>query len=295
MSTNWIKIETLLPSKREVMRMSRIVGQNRFEVSGRLMVVWAWFDQITATGELAGTSFFDIDEIAGCQGFAAAMLQVGWLAGEDGSLQVPKWERHNGNSAKARALEAEAKRLRRMSDDVSDNCPTISAPNVGLDERKMRGRKEKITIDDSDDSVRDRELSSPSSSSPGSSKNVSDGGKGEPPLDLSDVDWPEVIAFAESAARRVPPESSADRRAWLKYAVMAWKMFSEAWLATAADTAATSKAKKTRQALFVRTLQVSAAEQYATPKDVFDGIFSRIRIPTDVWKSNALKPKGVPA
>lgn len=301
MPANWIKIETHLPSKPEVLKLSRVVGQNRYEVSGRLMVVWAWFDQITASGQLCGVSLADIDEIAGCQGFAAAMLQVGWLAGEDGAMQVPNWERHNGNSAKARALEAEAKRLRRMSDNVSDNCQTISRDNV----RPEESRGEKTRVEESKSLVDpiDREKPQPvkqsarSSPSTDSTKDFHSKGKATgPPLDLSDVDWDAVSLMAEAAAKRIPPKSNEDRRAWLKYSVMAWKMFSEAWIVGAADSAANANdVKKNRQALFVRALQVAAEEKHGTPKDVFDGIFARIRIPTEVWKSDVLKPKGVTA
>lgn len=54
--------------------------------------------------------------------------------------------------------------------------------------------------------------------------------EGEEPFDLSGVDWGEIVAMAERAAKRVPPRTEDDRRAWLRYAVMAGSMFNEAWL-----------------------------------------------------------------
>ncbi len=290
--------------------MSRVVGQNRYEVSGRLMVVWAWFDQITASGELSGVSFADIDEIAGSQGFAAAMHQAGWLAGEDGKLQVPNWERHNGNSAKARALEAEAKRLRRLSDNVSDNCPTFLASNVRPEASRGEEtrREKKRTLVDQVDQIDRREKSqaanavdsnsNPSTSSTASSRSTRKILKGEaetaPPFDLSHVDWGQVLQMAESVQKHVPPKTKEDRRAWFKYAVMAYCSFSEGWLIDAAVAASQANdVKKSRQALFVRALQIGAQEKHDIDKENFDGMFSRIQIPTNIWKSDVLKLKGV--
>lgn len=139
MAGDWIKIEKTLLTKPEVFGIARRVGQCRTDVVGRLVSVWSWLDSITDSGAGLRIACEDIDAIAGTAGFAEAMRAEGWLEGRDGSLQVPNFERHNGNSAKARALEAEAKRLRRLSDIssdlMSDNCPTKSAENVRPENR----------------------------------------------------------------------------------------------------------------------------------------------------------------
>lgn len=311
MAVNWIKIETSLPKKPEVFGMAKIVRQTRREIVGQLLDVWLWLNEVTATGRDIPVAKSDIDEVAGCAGFAAAMHQVGWLAGEDGALQIPNWERHNGNSAKARALESEAKRLRRLSDNVSDICPTILAPNVRPDER----RREETRGEENISSRRDQSIgeekvpcqSSPSSRSSlnFSSENAKTGSEGEAiatrsvsedPLDLADVNWSSVLAMAEAAGRDVFPKTAADRRAWIKYAVMAEMSFSEAWIAgaarSAADKARSGGVRQTVQSLFVRALQKSAEEKFGTSIEDFNSIFRRIEIPITVWKSDALKKKG---
>lgn len=140
MAGDWIKITLNLTTKPEVFAIAKLVGQNRHEVVGRLVAIWTWADQTTTDGEQLALTSEDLDEIAGTGGFAAAMRSAGWLEGRDGSLQLPNFERHNGSSAKARALEQEAKRLRRLSDKTSDNmsdtCPTKQARKVRPEKRR---------------------------------------------------------------------------------------------------------------------------------------------------------------
>lgn len=147
MAGDWIKIEHSLPAKPEVFAIAARVGQNRAEVVGRLILVWSWMDEITDSGTGLRIASNDIDDIAGTPGFAEAMREAGWLTGRDLSLQVPNFQRHNGTSAKARALESEAKRLRRLSgkssDHASDICPTKSAVNVRPEKRREERKKNK--------------------------------------------------------------------------------------------------------------------------------------------------------
>jgi hypothetical protein len=136
MAGDWIKIEHDLSTKQEVFRMSDIVGQNRFEVVGRLQEIWKWADKHTVDGSNIKMTKNDIDTLAGHQGFAESMRLVGWLTGDDNGLQFPNFQRHNGSSAKARALEAEAKRLRRLSENEQEICPTKKAQNVRPEKRR---------------------------------------------------------------------------------------------------------------------------------------------------------------
>lgn len=140
---NWIKIRTNLAQDTDVGRLSDILGTNDSTSVGLLVIFWSWVDGQTADGTGIATTSARIDRLVGHDGFAEGMRQIGWLSGRDGALCLPHFERHNGNSAKARALEAEAKRLRRdgksppkMSDNMSDMCPTKSAQNVRPEKRR---------------------------------------------------------------------------------------------------------------------------------------------------------------
>lgn len=112
---------------------------------------------------------------------------------------------------------------------------------------------------------------------------------GERPFDLAEIDWERVVSLAEAVAKRVPPRTTQDRRAWLKFAVMAQVSFSEDWLVGSADAIANSEErKKCRQARLVGLLK-SKAETEGIDASTFQGITRRIEIPADVWKSNVLE------
>lgn len=277
MAGDWIKIEHALPQKTEVFGIARRVGQSRAEVVGRLVTFWSWADENSVDGNNLTLTSQEVDEIVGLPGFAAAMRAEGWLGGRDNSLQLPNWQRHNGNSAKARALEKEAKRLRRLSDDPSEDCPTKPAENVGLEKSERRARGEPI--------VSNRERTDRGNHSGRSQLNA--GEDGEPP-DLSGLDWARVLSMVVAAAKRVPPRTEDDRRAWLRYGVMAELTFDEAWLVGSAEIVANAKeTKRTRQAHFVAVLKAKAKAS-GIDGHSFNAIARRIEIPDDIWQSDVL-------
>lgn len=79
------------------------------EAFGRLFLVWRWFDQQTEDGNALAVSDAYIDHIAGAVGMAKAMREVGWLTSADNNfvgIKLPNFTRHNGKTAKSRALTA---------------------------------------------------------------------------------------------------------------------------------------------------------------------------------------------
>lgn len=113
MAGDWIKMEKGLPDKPEVRRLSRALGMSRYDVVGRLHAVWSWADTHSFSGSNMDISEEDIDDIADFDGFAAALRQVGWLRGRAAALEFPNFGRHNGQTAKSRALEALKKQNQR--------------------------------------------------------------------------------------------------------------------------------------------------------------------------------------
>lgn len=108
MAGDWIKFDVTTPDKPEVVKMAAVLGVDQDAVVGKLLRVWVWADQnsITSNGGCNGvtvTSAF-LDRLTFCPGFTAAMRSVGWLVGEDGDLSLPNFERHNGKTAKERAV-----------------------------------------------------------------------------------------------------------------------------------------------------------------------------------------------
>lgn len=109
MAGDWLKMEANTPDKPEVFEIAAQLGISTAEAFGRLFLVWRLFDQHTEDGNAVNVTSAYLDHIAGVTGFADAMRSVHWLeGGEDGDfgLSLPNFERHNGKTAKSRALTA---------------------------------------------------------------------------------------------------------------------------------------------------------------------------------------------
>jgi len=101
--SDWIKIEVTTPDKPEVVAMAAALRVDQDAVAGKLFRVWAWADANSVNGEALPVTAAFLDRLTNRRGFADAMRSVGWVTGEDGSLSFPRFDRHNGASAKGRA------------------------------------------------------------------------------------------------------------------------------------------------------------------------------------------------
>lgn len=110
MAGDWIKMRTDLLTSPKVVRMASALNADRFRIVGGLLSVWSLFDAHSADGSLEGYSLGSLDDLATWPGFSAAMVSVGWLLDTGSSLDLPRFEAHNGASAKRRAQDADRKR-----------------------------------------------------------------------------------------------------------------------------------------------------------------------------------------
>jgi len=145
MAGDWIKMRVDLATSPKVVRMASALCADRLRVIGGLHAVWCLFDVHSTDGQLDGYTLEALDEMIGFSGFGAAMSLVGWL--EDGGdfLCTPRFDEHNGQSAKRRATETERKREARK----------MSAPDAD----KKRSREEKRREDISSTDVEDKSAS----------------------------------------------------------------------------------------------------------------------------------------
>lgn len=101
----WIKVEHNTPEKDEVRSISRATGLDRDAVLGKLIRVWVWFDMHTTDGVAARLVDADVDDIAGFAGFSKAMRDAEWIdTPEGGGLRAVEFDKHNGCTAKQRAM-----------------------------------------------------------------------------------------------------------------------------------------------------------------------------------------------
>lgn len=118
----WIKVERSTPEKPEVLRIARELVIDRDAVFGKLMLVWMWFDTNSVDGVVDGAVDADVDALVRHERFATVMRSVGWLkdAPRGSGLSLPNFGRHNGETAKKRALTNERQsRWRRRSSNAA--------------------------------------------------------------------------------------------------------------------------------------------------------------------------------
>lgn len=141
MMGSWIKIETGLLSKPEVMALSAMFGISEYEIVGHLVALWAWVDSNLSPNcpRVRGTKK-GLDRVAGRAGFVDAMIEVGWLTFDGEWVSVPNLDRHLSQSAKKRGEDARKKQISRARvRKVEDICPQQSGTKEGLD--KIRGEE----------------------------------------------------------------------------------------------------------------------------------------------------------
>lgn len=107
MAGDWIKMEVSTPEKSEVLAITAIMGWDDTDLTvGKLFRLWRWFDQQTTDGNAHGVTSALLDRVVGVTGFCDALIEVGWLVVVDRDIYLPKFDRHNGKTAKSRAQTA---------------------------------------------------------------------------------------------------------------------------------------------------------------------------------------------
>lgn len=115
MAGDWIKMRANLHTHPKVVRMVSALQADRLRVIGGLHAVWCLFDEHSECGRLDGYTADALDDLIGFPGFARAMQSIGWLEEHEGSLVTPRFDEHNGQSAKRRAQETARKRVARKT------------------------------------------------------------------------------------------------------------------------------------------------------------------------------------
>ena len=113
----------MLDTDPAVYEMAASLEIGELDVVGRLWKVWSWADQHSADGNAVRVTGVTLDRLTATPGFADAMRKVGWLEGRDGALTFPHFERHNGQTAKQRALTANRVAKHRNGNVTDESLP----------------------------------------------------------------------------------------------------------------------------------------------------------------------------
>jgi hypothetical protein len=138
MAGDWLKFEKATMDKPEVFEMAGILGIDPDAVVGKLLRVWSWFDEQSRDGHASVTVRTLLERRAGVPDFVAAMISVGWLTESNGCFILPNYERHNGSSAKSRALATVRKQKSR-----NGHAPSVTGTAQKRDHRIEEREKNK--------------------------------------------------------------------------------------------------------------------------------------------------------
>jgi hypothetical protein len=106
---DWIKMRGNLWDDPRVSRLCDITGQTEAPIIGALYWLWSAADQHTEDGCMPGLTLRQIDRKTGVTGFAAALIEVGWLRDDPQGVVIVHFTEHNGASAKRRCMDAQRK------------------------------------------------------------------------------------------------------------------------------------------------------------------------------------------
>lgn len=112
---SWLKIEVSTPFKPEMDAIARECKCSRADAFLAFFKFYSWADATTEDGDIMHLTPEGADERAGLSGFGNALGEAGWMHFHSRGATITHFDRHNGQSAKRRATEAERKRRERAS------------------------------------------------------------------------------------------------------------------------------------------------------------------------------------
>lgn len=123
MAVAWIKIEHVTPDKPEIVSMADYLKIDQDAVTGKCLRIWIWADQQTISGDDLSVTPAFLDRLTNCPGFSDALKKVGWLASRNSRFWLPNFGRHNGQTAKNRALSSNRMQRHRYDQNVTESSP----------------------------------------------------------------------------------------------------------------------------------------------------------------------------
>ena len=126
----WIKIETHTPDKAELRHIARLCGCSKADAFLAFFRVFVWLDEQTEDGHVDFFTIADADDIGELDGLGDALEAVGWITFSASGAVVSNWDRHNGQSAKRRCVDAERARRSRSRHGASVTNVTQPADQI---------------------------------------------------------------------------------------------------------------------------------------------------------------------
>lgn len=141
MAGDWLKFDKSTPDKPEVWQIADALDIDPDAVVGKLMRLWSWMDDHTQDGNAPSVSKKLLDRVVGVTGFCDAVIEAGWLVDDGQHLSAVNFDRHNGKTAKNRALTA--KRVAQHKQKTNTTGNDSLTPDALPREEKRREEKNK--------------------------------------------------------------------------------------------------------------------------------------------------------
>lgn len=203
----WVKMRTDLLADPRIVTLAELAKCSRVAAIGGCYVLWSTADTYTVDGKLDGYTLKFLDEMVGIPNFGRALTAIGWLEQTPLFLRVPRFDEHNGQSAKARAQGAERVKRYRNSPSVTESLP---------DKRKSKSKKTTTT-------ARARKPRAAGSAAGAGGGGEASKRKDKTPelgrVELTAV-TPELAGWAKAQARR--PEWLPEGSGWIDAEVWLW-------------------------------------------------------------------------
>ena len=119
MAGDWIKMRMDLGDDPSVISMALAMDKSEDEIVGKLHRLWSWADRHATDGFAAGITSRWVDRFVSCTDFSKAMESAGWIEFSNAGVTFPKFDKHNGKSAKTRCDASARQRLSREERDKS--------------------------------------------------------------------------------------------------------------------------------------------------------------------------------
>lgn len=139
MAGDWIKLEHATLDKPELGIASDLLGISEGDALLLFLRYWVWLDENldeSRHGLVPFVSRRSLERKFQCPGFAATLERIGWAQFDDEQhiLTVINWDRHNGKTAKSRALEQKKKARQRA--ELSRSCPDVVPVDAAPEKRR---------------------------------------------------------------------------------------------------------------------------------------------------------------
>lgn len=128
---SWIKLDLFTPDKPEIYAIAAALGIADNAALGAVTRFWCWADINSVNGKIKCTCG-QVDAIARQPGLAKALSDVGWLILGDAYVTLPHFKRHNGATAKRRAL-AQVRNQRYRANKLKEEKKSTVIPRRSRD------------------------------------------------------------------------------------------------------------------------------------------------------------------